>query len=256
MMTLVDEVGRWLRPFLPSLALVLLLTPVVAVYALGAAALAGWLRTVKHVAAPYTRKIFHFAIFTMAGVIQLTVGLPGVVIFGCVVSAAVLWAIYRGDSFPLYEALARPSDRPRRTLFIVVPLLTTALGGVLANVLFAHVAFVGYLVCGWGDALGEPIGTRWGKHRYRVPSLAGVPATRSIEGSSAVLLAGAPAAFLGLVVGGVAPVTASLVALAAGLAGAIVEAFSTHGLDNLTVQVAAAAAAFFLLSGDVVFRLH
>lgn len=236
-----------IRPFLPSLTLVLVLTPLAVAYAAGAAALAGWLRTAKGVAAPYTRKIFHFAIFTMAGLIQLTVGLPGVVIFGSVVSAAVLWAIYRGDSFPLYEALARPSDRPRRTLFIVIPLLTTALGGVLANVLFARMAFVGYLVCGWGDALGEPVGTRWGKHRYRVPSLAGVPATRSLEGSSAVFLAGAAAAFLGLAIAGVAPMTAALVALAAGLTGAVVEAFSTHGLDNLTVQVAAAAAAFFLL---------
>ncbi len=224
-----------------------MLTPLVAAYAVAAAALAGWMRTVKHVAAPYTRKIFHFAIFTMAGVIQLLVGLPGVVIFGSVVSAAVMWAIYRGDSFPLYEALARPSDRPRQTLFIVIPLVTTALGGVLANLLFARVAFVGYLVCGWGDALGEPVGTRWGRHRYRVPSLGGVPATRSIEGSSAVLLGGAAAAFLGLTIAGVAPATAAFVALAAGITGAIVEAFSTHGLDNLTVQVAAAAVAFLLL---------
>lgn len=241
------EIDALIRPFLPSPSLVLVLTPLVAAYAIAAAALAGWLRTAKGLAAPYTRKIFHFAIFTMAGVIQLIVGLPGVVIFGSVVSLLVLLAIYRGDSFPLYEALARPSDRPRRTLFIVIPLMTTALGGVLANLLFAHVAFVGYLVCGWGDALGEPVGTRWGKHRYRVPSLAGVPATRSVEGSSAVFLGGSAAAFLGLLIGGIAPVTAALVAIAAGLAGALVEAFSTHGLDNLTVQVAAAAAAFFLL---------
>src|SRR5438552_19133803 len=127
MMALRYNLDALIRPFLPSVALVMLLTPLVAAYAIGAAALAGWLRTVKHVAAPYTRKIFHFSIFTMAGLIQLLIGLPGVVIFGCVVSVAVLWAIYRGDSFPLYEALARPSDRPRRTLFIVIPLLTTAL---------------------------------------------------------------------------------------------------------------------------------
>jgi len=25
---------------------------------------------------------------------------------------------------------------------------------------------VGYLVGGLGDAAGEPVGTRWGKHRY------------------------------------------------------------------------------------------
>ncbi len=246
-MTAAADIEAMIRPFLPSAALAALLTPLVVAYAVGAAALAGWLRTAKQVAAPYTRKIFHFAIFTMAGLIQLLIGLPGVMIFGSVVSAAVLWAIYRGDSSPLYEALARPSDRPQRTLFIVIPLITTALGGVLANLLFAHVAFVGYLVCGWGDALGEPVGTRWGTHRYKVPSLAGVPATRSLEGSSAVFLGGTLAAFLGLAIAGVAPLTAAAVACAAGLAGALVEAFSTHGLDNLTVQVAAAAVAFFLL---------
>jgi len=38
---------------------------------------------------------------------------------------------------------------------------------------------------GWGDAVGEPVGTRFGRHPYRVPSLAGVPATRTLEGSLA-----------------------------------------------------------------------
>ena len=73
-----------------------------------------------------------------------------------------------------------------RTLFILVPMLMTALGGVVSNVLFPGWAFVGYMVCGWGDAAGEPVGTRWGRHRYAVPSMAGIPATRSLEGSAAV----------------------------------------------------------------------
>lgn len=232
-----------LQPFLPGPALALVLTPLAAAYATGTAALVGHLRIARGVAAPYTRKIFHFAIFTMAGVIHLSVGLPGVVVFGCVVSAVVLWAVHRGDGYPFYEALARPTDAPRRTFFILVPLVTTAAGGGLANLLFPQFAYVGYLVCGWGDALGEPIGTRWGRHRYRVPSLMGVAATRSVEGSAAVLAGGAAAAFAGLVLAGLPPVTAASLALAAGAAGAVVEAVSTHGLDNLTVQLAGAAAA-------------
>lgn len=235
-----------LRPFLPTPGLVALLAPVAAGCTLGAAALVGHLRAARDIAAPYTRKIFHFVIFTTAGVVQLTVGLPGVVIFGSVVSLAVLWAIYKGDGFPFYEALARPSDRPRRTFFIVVPLLTTAAGGVLANLLFPQFAFVGYLVCGWGDALGEPVGTRWGAHRFRVPSLMGVPATRSLEGSTAVFLGGTAAAFLGLWAAQIPMGTAATVAVGAGLAGAAIEAISTHGLDNLTVQLAAAGAASLL----------
>jgi phytol kinase len=128
-----------------------------------------------------------------------------------------------------------------------VPLATTALGGVLANLLFGDFAVVGYLVAGWGDAVGEPVGTRWGRHRYRVPSLAGVPATRSLEGSSAVLLCGAAAAVIVLLARGYGAPTAVAVGLACGLAGALVEAVSSHGLDNLTVQLAGAATAFLLL---------
>lgn len=235
-----------LRPFLPSPLLVLLLAPLAGAYALVASRLAAWLHTRRGVRTPYTRKVFHFCIFSMAGLVQLIWGLPGVVVYGSVVSLRVLHAAWRGDGDPFYEAIARPSDTPRRTLFVVVPLVTTALGGGLSNLLFAPFGYVGYLVCGWGDAVGEPVGARFGRHRYRVPSLAGVPATRSLEGSAAVFLAGSTAASLGLLVGG-AGVAAVPVGVACGLAGMLVEAVSTHGLDNLTTQLAASAAASALL---------
>jgi phytol kinase len=241
------ELTELIRPFLPTPRLVAWEGPPALVYTLAAVWLVAYLRCTRQVAAPYTRKIFHFLIFTMAGALQVFVGLPGVVVFGAMVSIAVLWAIYRGDRFPFYEAMARPSDRPHRTLFILVPFLTTALGGILANVLFPRVAYVGYLVVGWGDALGEPVGARWGSHRYRVPSLAGVPATRSLEGSTAVFLGGCLAALAGLHFAGIVMPLALYAALGAGLAGAVAEAFSTHGLDNLTVQLAAAGVAFLVL---------
>jgi phytol kinase len=63
----------------------------------------------------------------------------------------------------------------------------------------------------------------------------------------AVLLLGSLAAFIGLEAAGIEWPSALAVGLACGIAGAVVEAFSTHGLDNFTTQVAAAAAAFFLL---------
>lgn len=235
-----------LAPFVPTPGLTAWLLPAAIAYAAASAAIAGHLRSVRGVRTPYTRKIFHFLIFTAAGLLQIFFGLPAVVIFGSVTSLLVLYAVWRGDGFPFYEAMARPSDAPRRTLFILIPLATTALGGVTASLFFPAWAFVGYLVCGWGDAVGEPVGTRWGRHRYSVPSMLGVRSTRSLEGSLAVFVAGTLATAAALAIQQQPLPQVALVALGAGLAGAIVEAISTHGLDNFTVQVAASAAAALL----------
>jgi phytol kinase len=240
------SVGEYAALFVPDAHTILIVAPLALAYALALATLVGRLRTRSGVRAPYTRKLFHFAVFTMATVVQLVWGVPGVVIFGTVFALVVVYAVVRGDGFPLYEALARPSDAPHRSLFVLIPLATTAVGGVISNLLFLRYAYIGYLVCGWGDAVGEPVGTRWGRHRYRVPSLVGVPASRSLEGSAGVLIVGALAAFLGLLAGGWAAGDAVGIALVAGSIGAVVEAISNHGLDNLTVQVAVTAAAYFV----------
>lgn len=232
----------------PNQKMVILLTPVLLLYIIFSAFFAGYLRTQKDVATAYTRKIFHVFIFVMAAILQFMIGLPAVIIFGSITSLAVIYAIYRGEGFPYYEAMARPSDQPRRSFFILVPLITTALGGLTANIFFMQYAYIGYLVTGLGDAVGEPVGKRWGNHRYQVPSLAGVPATRSLEGSAAIFLVSICMAFLGLWIGGIALPTAIGVAIACGSAAALVEAISNHGLDNFTIQVAAAAVVYFLLS--------
>ena len=129
-----------------------------------------------------------------------------------------------------------------------MPLATTALGGITANLFFYPYAFVGYLASGWGDAIGEPVGSRWGKHRYRVPSLARIRAERSWEGSLAVFCLSTLGIMITLCIVQVHPLRALWVSLICGSVTAIVEGLSSHGLDNFTVQVAAAATAFLLLS--------
>jgi phytol kinase len=195
----------------------------------------------------YTRKVFHVLIFSAAASVHVAWGLPGTNVYGSVVAVLVLGALWAGDGNPFYEALARESDRPHRSLFIFVPLVMTALGGVVSAVLAGPQASVGYLVAGWGDAVGEPVGSRWGRHRYRVPSLAGVPAERSWEGSLAVFLASWAAAAVALASLG-AGQGLVLVALACAAAATSVEALSNHGLDNLTVQVTASVVAAWLIA--------
>jgi phytol kinase len=238
----------FLRSAIPGTKTTILVAPGLLLFTAVAAGFAGWLRCTREVRAPYTRKTFHFAIFTTAAILHLAGGLPLVALFGSIVACAVLYAVWRGTGFPFFEAMARPTDAPRQKLFILVPLATTAIGGLLANLFFGPFAYIGYLVGGWGDAVGEPVGTAFGRHRYRVLSLGGVPATRSLEGSAAVLIAGALVAVLGLLASGVAPATALGVGLACAVVATVVEAFSNHGLDNLTIQLAAAGTAFLLLA--------
>lgn len=243
---MIDGLLEFLYTAFPDLKSILIWSPIFFLYTAIGAAFSGWLRMRKDVRTAYTRKIFHFYIFSMAGIIHLTLGFPFVVLFGIVVCLWVLFAVFRGDNFPFYEAMARPQDAPHRSFFILVPMITTGLGGALANLFFPAFAYIGYFVCGWGDAVAEPVGAKWGKHRYRVPSLLGVSATRSLEGSASVFLAGTLVAFLGLSWGGLSIVQALYGAFICGAVGTAVEAISSHGLDNLTIQVAVAGAAYLL----------
>jgi phytol kinase len=196
----------------------------------------------------YTRKLFHITIFTVAAGVHTVWALPGTMVFGTVIVAIVLASLWAGEGHQFYEALARDTDRPHRTLFILVPMLTTALGGLASALLVGPYASVGYLATGWGDAVGEPVGARWGRHPYRVPSLGGVPATRTLEGSLAVFLVASLGSGLALLAMEVSLPAAVGVGVASGAGAAIVEAGSHHGLDNLTVQVAASLIASWLLT--------
>lgn len=238
----------FIRQALPTGREILIFTPLAIIISWAAARIAGWLNIHKNWKTPYTRKVFHFIIFTTASIFQLIQGLPAVIILGIVTSTFVLAAVYKGEGSPLYKALARPADAPQQKLFILVPLFTTALGGLLSNLFFGYFASIGYLVGGWGDAAGEPVGTRWGKHRYRVLSLAGVRATRSLEGSAAVFMVGWLVAFLGLQAMGISLPPAFSIGFACGMGGMLVEAVSSHGLDNLTIQLAASGIAYTLLA--------
>jgi phytol kinase len=207
--------------------------------------LAGWLQR-RGARTGYTRKVFHFLIFTTVAVLEWRLGTPAVCLFGAACTVAVFTAIWLGPGSLLYEAIARPKDVPHRTLFVVVPYLATLMGGLASNLMFGPVAVAGYLATGLGDAIGEPVGTMFGRHAYRVRSLSSVPATRSLEGSAAVFLMSAVALLLAAALSPQITLTelglAKVLAIAA--ASAAVEAVSPHGWDNLTMQIIPSALAW------------
>lgn len=240
----------WLLEQWPAPSTIGRVAPPALLWGLGALWLAGWLKTRRGLRSGYSRKIFHFLIFAAATVTHLAEGLPGVLVFGTMTGLVIGYALLRGDGHLLYEAMARASDRPHRTWYIVVPFIATLMGGLTANLLFPSGAAVGYLVTGVGDAIGEPVGTRWGRHRYRVPSRRSVPVTRSVEGSAAVFLVSFGAVLLLGWHGAVQPFSGLLITAAGiALAVALAEALAPHGVDNFVLQVLASGLAHrFLFS--------
>ena len=215
--------------------------------------LAGLLKRRAHWPTGYTRKVFHFGIFLTAAVLQAAAGTRAVCLFGAMTTLAILYAVLRGEGHLLYEAIAREKDAPHRTLYIAVPYAATLAGGVLSTIWFGPLAMTGFLVTGLGDAVGEPVGTRFGQHRYRVPSMRGVLCTRSLEGSLAVFIVSAlsvlAAMYLTAETGFHGRVLLSAVLI--GAAAALCEAVSPHGWDNLTMQLVPTALAAFAAQGPL-----
>jgi phytol kinase len=206
---------------------------------------AGWLQR-RGARTGCTRKVFHFLIFMTVALLEWRLGTPAVCLFGGACTVAVFAAVWSGPGSLLYEAIARPKDAPHRTLFVVVPYLATLLGGLASNLAFGPAAVAGYLVTGLGDAIGEPVGTMFGRHTYQVRSLSSVPATRSLEGSAAVFIMSAVALALASAVSPQITLAGSGVAkvLVIAAASAAVEAVSPHGWDNLTMQIVPSALAW------------
>jgi phytol kinase len=135
-----------------------------------------------------------------------------------------------------FLANTRRSDVPHEAFYFWSSWVISAGGLVGIHLVLGDMAVTrtAALLVGVGDGVAEPIGRRIGRHTYRVRSLTGGTATRSLEGSAAVFV-GCLAVLLacfGLSVIGAAVLLALLLT--------VVEAISPHGLDNLTIPVVAA----------------
>ena len=243
---------EWWKPELPDLDVIAWLAPLLATGILGAGGVAGWLKRHRGLRTGDTRKVFHFSIFFLATSLHASQGPPGLNLLGCLAAIYIGYCLLRGEGNPLYEALARESDHPHRSLHVLIPFLATAAGGILSISLFGDFAVFGFAICAIADALAEPIGTRLGKHRYRSWNLPGCSEShRSIEGSLAVFTA----AFLAALVlqltelGPLLPLSIAdslLPAAALAILATLVEACSPHGTDNFTLQVSCSGLAWGL----------
>lgn len=231
----------------PPLSLIARLFPISILWSFAALTFAGYCKKKFHFKTGYTRKIFHFLIFISAAFFQIFYSLQGVFILGWSVTVVLIFACYKGNGFMLYEAIAREKDAPYRTKYIVYSYLATFLGGVFSNILFGQYAIFGYAITGVADAIAEPIGTRFGKHQYRVFSFDKMKVSyRSIEGSLSVLVA----TLLVIVLLATTFFSVSIpfyYICAIAIFCMLVEAVSPSGFDNLLLQLCSSYACYFII---------
>ena len=194
-----------------------------------------------------SRKVFHIGIFTGAAPAQLWLGFWGVVLYGTVIGALVAQACVRGEDASLFRALARDGEAGAGRCQVLAPLAATVVGGILSVFLVGPFAIVGYLVCGWGDGVGEIVGQRWGRRRYGSLPFYRRRSVRTVEGSLAVLGGGFLGGWAALDLLGYPPLLSVGVGLLAGAVGAVSEGLSPEGTDNLWVQLLPSLASWWLL---------
>ncbi|MDJ0705029.1 MAG: hypothetical protein QNJ46_17240 [Leptolyngbyaceae cyanobacterium MO_188.B28] len=141
-----------------------------------------------------------------------------------------------------YAANTRQSDAPHVTFSFWFSWLVSIVALAIVDLLFAQMSVtrMAVLIVGIADGVAEPIGRRFGRHKYRVFSIWGDPSFRSLEGSLAVW-----GATLAVMLGCSTPSTLEQPSyLAAALLTApivaMVEATSPRGWDNFTLVLTAA----------------
>lgn len=164
---------------------------------------AGVLATQKNVKVNYTRKINHFSMFLVPMVLnELFPYVHNKFYF--ILNLALTTAFFlillkpiRDKHYVIsiiFSGIDRPEDRPH-----TLPLLfsQTVFGYFILAVLYlllndkmdAALIYIPVLITVIGDGIAEPIGVKFGRHKYRVPSLVkGKSHFRTIEGSLAVFL--------------------------------------------------------------------
>ncbi len=157
----------------------------------------------KDIKVGYTRKINHFGLFFFP--IYLNTILPyeqtieGIIVKGILVLLAlVIYIKPLRDNVPLitrmFLSFDRPEDRPHTLMWLSTQVAVAYMIIVPVVILFSfkgieNLILIPILITGIGDGLAEPVGIRFGKHKYKTHALfSHKKYERSYEGSLCVFI--------------------------------------------------------------------
>jgi phytol kinase len=153
----------------------------------------------------YTRKINHFALFFLPMYIATfysppdtpaTTLMTGLITIGMLSAYAAPLRARSASLGVMFSSFDRPEDRPNTLWWLQSQVaagyaVAIPLAIVMARLGHPDLMLIPILINGIGDGLAEPVGVRFGRHRYTVRPLTGKETyTRSYEGSACVLITG------------------------------------------------------------------
>ena len=158
----------------------------------------------------YTRKTLHFCSFFLPFAINKIFHINSNILLSMIKLWIVLFVflcltktIRRYTYIPLiiFRSIDRPDDRPYTLAWLVSQFIATS--GVVSGLIVlwnyldyqvTDLVLILTLIGGLGDGLAEPVGIRWGKHKYRTRAIyykkrvCSGKFTRSYEGSAVVFV--------------------------------------------------------------------
>ncbi len=159
----------------------------------------------KNVKVNYTRKINHFALFFLPILLNRQYAYDrayGLFILGAVL-AVLKFAFYVKPIRErvhfisvMFRSFDRPEDRPHTLLWIATQtaaghLILISFGIFFASQGLLHLILIPILIYGIGDGLAEPVGVKFGRHKYTAHAMFSQKKYhRTLEGSLCVLTTG------------------------------------------------------------------
>ena len=160
----------------------------------------------------YTRKVMHIFYFVVPQLLDTEL-LPfeknifteawNILIVFLVLSATLQPLRSRFKLFQLlFKAIDRPEDQPYTVFWFISQLFVSIVIISGFSILYQyldieHMIFIPLIILIVGDGLAEPVGTKWGVHKYNVKGfLVNRNYTRSVEGSLCVVIASIGSIFI------------------------------------------------------------
>ncbi len=136
----------------------------------------------------------------------------------------------------IFSTIDRPEDRPNTLKWMISQNAATGLSIIPFNFLFdkwglSKIMLIPLMIVTFGDGLAEPIGIRFGKHKYKTTALfTDKTYTRSYEGSACVFLSGV--IMIGILYNEFETLEFILNMALIPIMATLAEAFAPHTFDN------------------------